>query len=268
MNCSVDFEAFGVGISVVSRSAGLADTIRETVRAALPAGLVFSADESAQFHFELIDLGDGEFSARNAEDWIIQRADLERTLTYLASHIRLTVAENAPRHVFVHSGAVSWKGRAILVPGASYSGKTTLTAELVKLGAGYYSDEYAVIDSEGFVQPFPKTLSMRGIIDDFRQVELTVEEVGGSVACENQPVGTVVISRFKKDAIWRPRKLSRAKGLMALIAETVPIRNSPNFTLTVLNRVAASATFIRSNRGEAAETAARLLEYLDTEAVS
>lgn len=246
----------------------MVDPIRETVRAALPADLVFLSDGGARFRFELIDLGDGEFSARTADDWIIRRADLERTLAYLASHIRLTVAENAPRHVFVHSGAVGWKGRAILVPGASYSGKTTLTAELVKLGAGYFSDEYAVIDSEGFVQPFPKTLSMRGIIDDHRQVELAVEEIGGRVASEKMSVGTVVLSKFKKGSVWRPRRLSRAKGLMALIAETVPIRTSPNFTLAVLNRVASSAIFLRSNRGEASDAAARLFEYLDAEATS
>jgi predicted ATPase len=44
------------------------------------------------------------------------------------------VATEAPRRVFVHAGVVGWKGQAILVPGRSYSGKTTLIAALMKAG--------------------------------------------------------------------------------------------------------------------------------------
>jgi hypothetical protein len=33
----------------------------------------------------------------------------------------------------------------------SYSGKTTLVSELIRAGATYYSDEYAVIDERGRV---------------------------------------------------------------------------------------------------------------------
>jgi hypothetical protein len=42
-----------------------------------------------------------------------------------------------------------WLGPlAILIAGRSFSGNTTLAAELVRAGATYYSDEFKVVDSE------------------------------------------------------------------------------------------------------------------------
>ena len=46
---------------------------------------------------------------------------------------------------------VTWgRGRAIVIPGRTFSGKSTLVAELVRAGATYYSDEYAVEDETTF----------------------------------------------------------------------------------------------------------------------
>ena len=77
------------------------------------------------------------------------------------SHVQLTVAEYAPRRIFVHAGVVGWKDRAILIPGLSHSGKTTLVDQLIRAGATYYSDEYAVLDARGRVHPYPRALGMR-----------------------------------------------------------------------------------------------------------
>src|SRR5262245_28191234 len=56
--------------------------------------------------------------------------------------LNLWIAENARDRVFVHAGAVGWKGRALLLPGRTFAGKSTLVAALVRAGATYYSDEY------------------------------------------------------------------------------------------------------------------------------
>ena len=66
--------------------------------------------------------------------------------------------ELTDRRVFVHAGVVGWKNRAILIPGKSFAGKTSLVAELVKAGATYYSDEFAVLDFQGLVHPYHKPL--------------------------------------------------------------------------------------------------------------
>ena len=44
----------------------------------------------------------------------------------LAAHAESFVAERAPDHLFVHAGVVGWEGGAIVMPGASFAGKTTL----------------------------------------------------------------------------------------------------------------------------------------------
>jgi hypothetical protein len=50
---------------------------------------------------------------------------------------------------------------AIVLPGRSFAGKTTLTAALLRRGAEYYSDEYAVLDHGGRVHPFARPLRVR-----------------------------------------------------------------------------------------------------------
>jgi len=79
----------------------------------------------------------------------------------LAAAIRSHVALNAPAHIFVHAGVVAVDGRALVLPGPSFSGKTTLVAALVRAGATYLSDEFAVLDADGRVHPYPKPLSIR-----------------------------------------------------------------------------------------------------------
>jgi hypothetical protein len=175
------------------------------------------------------------------------------------SDLQLTIAEAARGRVFVHAGVVGWRGRAVLVPGRSFSGKTTLVAELVKAGAEYYSDEFAVLDREGRVYPFAKPLSVRER-GEFKQRKVCVEEFGGRGATRPLPVGLVVVSEYRDGVRWRPRELSMGHGSLALLEHTVPTRRRPAEVLETLERVVRTATVLRGARGEAAETAQKILE--------
>jgi len=170
----------------------------------------------------------------------------------LESQIRLLVAEHATQHVFVHAGVVGWSGVAIVVPGRTFSGKTTLVVELIRRGATYYSDEYAVFDAEGRVHPFAKPLSIReaGI---WQQRERPVEELGGRAGTKPLTVGLVVVARFEAGASWRPKQLSAGEGVLALLNQTVSVRRQPKQALDVLGRVVAQATVLEGVRGEAGE---------------
>ena len=90
--------------------------------------------------------------------------------------------------VVVHGGVVGRDGRAILLPAPSGAGKSALVAELVRQGALYFSDEYALIDSAGLVHPYPRTLLLRDGSGDGRPVLAT--ELGGTVAREPMPAGS------------------------------------------------------------------------------
>lgn len=166
------------------------------------------------------------------------------------THLRATFAEFSRRKLFIHAGVVGWNGRAIVFPGKSLAGKTTLVAELVKAGATYFSDEYAVLDDQGRAHPFAKPLSLRPSRTE-RQRETPVEALGGVAARKAMPVGLVVLTRYSHGADWAPQTLSTAEGALAIMANTIAARRWPSLAVSVIGAVADRARFIRSDRGEA-----------------
>ena len=60
--------------------------------------------------------------------------DLGEAFAVLESELRQSLAARSRQRTFVHAGVVGWRGQAIVVPGRSRSGKTTLVAELVRAG--------------------------------------------------------------------------------------------------------------------------------------
>jgi hypothetical protein len=187
--------------------------------------------------------------------------ELDEVLDTFETDLRLYVAESARRRVFVHAGVVGWRGQAILSPGRSFSGKTTLVAELVRAGAIYYSDEYAVLDSKGYVHPFSQPLSLRepgGV----KQTKYTVEALGGRRGVKPLPVGVIIVSQYKAGARWRPRHLSEGLGAMALLNNTVSVRRQPEVAMHTLHKAVSDATILRGVRGEASEIVASVLERI------
>jgi hypothetical protein len=187
----------------------------------------------------------------------------DEALQTFESDLGLYVAEMARRRVFVHAGVVGWKGRAILIPGRSYSGKTTLVAELVRAGATYYSDEYAVLDEHGRVHPYSRPLQVRDN-DSAMQKKFAVEELGGRAGVRPLAAGLVALSQYKQGARWRPRTLSAGRGTLELLANTVSARRQPETALAALRQVATHAPVLKSTRGEAAETAELILRCLES----
>ena len=188
--------------------------------------------------------------------------DLNQVLDVLESHIKLYVAASTRRRVFVHAGAVGWAGRAIILPGLTMSGKSTLVAELVRAGATYYSDEYAVLDKRGRVHPYPRPLAIRDT-NTARQTKYPVESLGGRAGRKPLPVGLVVVSQYKRGAHWRPRRLSAGQGLLALLSHTVSARHRPRVALPTLREVVGDAPVLEGVRGEAKEMVQLLFRALE-----
>ncbi len=190
--------------------------------------------------------------------------NLEDVLRTLESDLQMFVAMMTPSRLFVHAGVVGWHGRAILFPGRSFMGKTTLVSAMLKAGAVYYSDEYAVLDSRGRVHPFARPLSVRESAEG-RDRRVPVEDLGVSIGRKPMPVGLVVQSQFKKGATWRPRRLLPGQAIMSLLANTVAARLRPQFALSTLARAAADVAAIASWRGEAESVVASILRELENE---
>ena len=150
--------------------------------------------------------------------------EVGEVLEAFETDLQLYVAEMAPRRLFVHAGVVGWRGQAVLIPGRSFTGKTTLVAALVKAGATYYSDEYAVLDARGRVHPYARLLGIREHGALQRATKYPVSTLGGRAGSKPLPVGLVIVSEYKAGARWRPRQLSAGKGALAVLAHTVSAR--------------------------------------------
>jgi hypothetical protein len=248
------FNSYGVRIGIRTNKPGVLDKFLR----ALPPGWKQVSSPIVEMLYSIIAGGEGPRPNVRLYNLIYANAlriartpELDAAIDALESDLQLYVAEMAPRRVFIHAGAVGWRGKAIVIPGRSFSGKSTLTAELVKAGATYYSDEYAVLDEQGLVHHYARPLGIREDGDQEKAKRYSVETLGGRPGAKPLPVGLVVVSRYKPGARWRPRTLSAGEGALALLANTVSARREPENALAALNQVVSRATVLKSDRGEA-----------------
>ena len=211
----------------------------------------------------IVEEDDGTYSVYNGATRVNEGGGVELSLVVFDGQVRSYVAVHAPDYIFVHAGAVALDGKALVLPGDSFAGKTTLVEALVRAGAAYYSDEFAVFDSEGLCHPYPKPLSLRPRWVDENspqgpQVEQAVESLGGVAGEGAIPMGMAVITYYVPGSESRPRELGRGEAALALIAKAVPTRNRPQQTLATLSRAIDGAVVLEGERGEAEEFAAML----------
>lgn len=186
----------------------------------------------------------------------------EEDLGALDAGIRQLIATHAPALVFVHAGVVAHRGRALVAPAASFAGKTELVAALVRAGATYYSDEFAVLDGQGLVHPYARRLSLRerGTRD---ATDVGAEELGGRTGTAPAPLGLVAATRYEPGATWDPAPRSAAAGALLLLEHAGQAREHPERVLDTLHRAVRGALVLEGPRGEAAAAAASLLAAMD-----
>ncbi|MHB1414175.1 MAG: hypothetical protein ACYC1C_02890 [Chloroflexota bacterium] len=101
-----------------------------------------------------------EILARGSETYI--HATLPEAIAQLEHTIDSAAARGLARHLLIHAGAVAAGERAILFPGASGQGKSTLVAALCLAGFAYMSDELSVINMESLLLlPFLKAIGLK-----------------------------------------------------------------------------------------------------------
>jgi hypothetical protein len=185
--------------------------------------------------------------------------DLDTVLDALESELHAYGALRAQQHLYVHAGVVGWRGRAVLIPGRSLSGKSTLVAALVRAGASYYSDEYAVLDAAGWVHPYPKRISLRRVAGG-RPTKTTAAALGGRTGRRALPVGLVAVTHYRPGASWQPRPQTQGQALLALLDNTLLARIRPAFALATLTAAVAHTDAVQSERAEVDEVVRALLQ--------
>ena len=260
------FECHGAVVAVESADGAALEVIRPLLPSSASATAQSVADATYRWRhvFDRSGRHMHEVTVRSARGGrrarIARLPDRPEAAELLAHDLEYRVALHARGRVFVHAAAVAWQGRAILVPGRSFTGKTTLASALVRHGAAYLSDEYAVLDEAGLVHPFPRRLRLRDA-SGAPAGRSSAEELGGTTARRPLPVGLVVWTSFRDRAHWQPRLLSPGQTALALLDNTVVARLHPAYAMRVIARALDGAVGLRGRRGDADETASRILEY-------
>jgi hypothetical protein len=244
---TVVLRAYGRTVAVAGPAAAL-----EIVRERLPPSYR-SSDDSPQRRWRISVIGD-LWRCDNDDDQLALVDSLVTASEIVLSDLELWVAEHARRHVFVHAGCVVVDGRAILIPGRSMSGKTSLTAALIRAGASYWSDEYAVLDSRGSVRPYPRRLAIRPY-DGSPPQRVTAADIGSPTGRGPRPVGMVTVVRYDAAAGWDVHPVTRGQAVLQLLDNTIPARSRPRAVLAALDRATEHAHCLAGTRGDADEAA-------------
>ncbi len=196
------------------------------------------------------------------DEVVAEAAEFRVVLERLTGDLMVYVANHAPDRVFVHAGVVGWRDQALVFPGTSFAGKTTFVAALVRAGATYYSDEYAVLDERGWVHPYARALQMREA-GGAEQVPVAVEELGGRAGTAPLAVSHIVFTEHAESGRWDPQPVSAGMAVLEMLRHSIPVQRTPVRVMATLAKMMETATALRSGRGEAGETARMLLDWVD-----
>ena len=160
----------------------------------------------------------------------------------------------------VHAGAVSWGGRALLLPGASHAGKSSLVVELLRRGATYFSDEYALIDTDGRVHPYPRPLLVRNGCP--QQFPMLAGECDAPVGDSSAPVGWILSLRYTPEDGWNVTPVSQSEALLALLRNTPHVLAESPDIVGIFQRAVAGANCYAGHRSEAGQAVDEILQLM------
>jgi len=182
----------------------------------------------------------------------------------LLSHLHWKIAQSSRAYIFVRAGVVGWEGAAVVMPGLTFTGKTSLVIELLRQGATYFSDEYAIFDSAGMVHPFARNLHVRSLGGTSRRM-LPAGVFAAPNATARLPVGLLLFATYLPGAKWQSRRLTPGHALLGLLQNTACMRRTPAEVLRSLSRVALSAPAFAAERGEVRNAARRILRLVEAQ---
>jgi hypothetical protein len=266
------FDAYGVRIGLRVDCRGVLDTLgQDAERGHLPFGWHavddHPDDTPVSVRYQLLTSAShgvqASFRVKVGEHLLADVRSVTEATVALAAHAEPWVAARAPNHLFVHAGVVGWQGRAVLMPGTSFAGKTTLVQAWLEAGATYYSDEFAVLDGAGRVHPFARPLSVRAGPTALPR-QMAAAALGARTGTTPLPIGLVLVTSYSAGARWRPRRLTTARTLIELMRHAIAARGSPAHSMPILSRAASESLAFTSRRGEARPMVAAVLAHVAT----
>jgi hypothetical protein len=177
---------------------------------------------------------------------------VEGAMRGVSNGIHFVLGKRSPM-TFLHAGAVEIDGNAVIFPGRSRWGKSTLVASLVEQGCGYMSDEYAVISQHGTVFPLSKPIRLR--------------KAGGAVHIDPPGVSApgglhcsaLILTRFEEGAQWAPESMTSGAAILETLPCALQSRECSEQVLASLAALVRGAECYRSSRGNFQPTAESIM---------
>ena len=160
----------------------------------------------------------------------------------------------------LHSGAVLWDKRVLLLPGATHAGKSSLVAELLRRGATYFSDEFALIDSDGRVHPYPRPLLLRNGRPE--QSPVLAEEFNASVGDAPAQVGWILSLEYQPARTWNVAIVPQGEAVLTLLKNTPHFLAESPELVELFERAVAGATCYAGQRAEAGPAVDQILRLI------
>ncbi|MGE0704207.1 MAG: hypothetical protein AB7F99_08595 [Vicinamibacterales bacterium] len=182
---------------------------------------------------------------------------LQQTLFHLA--------DKSGGGLLLHAAAASWRGRAVLFPGKTGTGKSTLMSWLMTKGFDYLTDELVYVpfgsdNVDPFVRPLNIKSSAKGAlapaIIDFDALASQLmsspsvtlvprSALGQKGNVGSTPVGLIVFPTFQSTASFVFDALPRAATGMGLMSCLINARNLPDHGFPEATRLAKSVPGFR-----------------------
>ncbi len=253
------FSAFGLRVAVLTGCPTVQTFLDRHLLPWLPRGA--PDPEAADLIFRISRNHGGQGLDAYADDRLIASDEgLPAIFGLLQCLVDERVVRRRPDIVAVHAGVVAWNGSAALLPGASRSGKTTMVVELLKRGAVYYSDEYALLDAQGRVHAYPRALMPRR--SGGWQHPTLASAWNAATADSPAPIRLIVSLEWAHGGQWKVRRVPQSEALLLLLRNTPQeMARSPEI-LDRMRRGVSSATCYTGVRGEAAEAAGHVIELI------
>lgn len=199
---------------------------------------------------------DGQFGVWLGDEMVASAPRLEKLEAGIVRALDDAVLARLPSWRVAHAGVVACDGRALLLPGRTHSGKSTLVAELVRRGAVYFSDEYALIDSEGLVHPYPRPMMLR---NGGPESHVAPVAESGTAAV---PVGWIFGLTWQAGACWDPILLDQSQAVMLLLQNTPHVLAEAPELVRYFERAVAQAQTYTGCRPDSAEAASEMLRLV------
>ena len=167
----------------------------------------------------------------------------------LESDLGLVAAEHLGRFVAVHAAVIEAEGRLLVLPGPSFTGKSSLCAAAVSAGHLVWSDEYALVDpATGEVTGWPRRIKLRGVDGRAHRIE-----IGSDGVREGRRADQLVFIAFDPavEGALDARPITPGDAAMRLLENTVCAQARPGDALSAATALAKSCPAKVGRRGAA-----------------